>query len=288
MSDAYRYRSLCCTAVFIILIIGTLILIVVFRYNNQNQLEPSRLDFDVRSEKKREGFTRGRDFYIYNYHKVPVDVRVQQDDEREQPMISNVLAGGRLGVRWSSIASNLHNGTTINSYTRKPGSTHDILIGTNHLRIPKGTTIKSLHVGMISAHQDLSMAGEGTKSTLGTALPRVRIVNVSPRCLTLLAGSDSIQIQPYSSHLYYGENGRGIHLGTIIRDQDGFLPNYIIDRPITDIHMGITSDVQVPLYAGAKFGGDFDDTMEGIVSHPFELHDLGVHNGALRDRTYIP
>lgn len=272
--------------VLVIFVIGTLVTLVVFQSKSQKSSKDDKCG--ACSEKKREGFTRGRDFYIYNYYKVPVDVKVQQEGEREQLMTSGVPAGGRFGIRWSSIASNLRNGTTIKSYARKPGSTHDILIGSSQLRIPKGTTIKALHVGMSSAHQDLSMAGEGTKSTLGTALPRVRIVNASPRILTLLAGSNLITIQPHSSHLYYGEYDRGVHLGTVLRDQDGFLPDYVIDRPVTDIHLGVASDIQTPLYTGSKFGGDFDDTVDGVV-HPLELHGLGgPHNGAMRDRTYIP
>ena len=137
---------------------------------------------------------------------------------------------------------------------------------------------------MSSGHEDLSMAGESTKSTLGTALPRVRIVNASPRCLMLTAGSDSIKILPHSSHLYYGENNMGIHIGTILRDQDGFLQDYVINRPMTDIHLGLISDVQTSLYSGSKFGGDFDDTVEVQ-----DLHSMGgPHNGTLRDRAYIP
>ena len=283
MSEAQLYTV---ATILIVLVIGSFVMIAVTKNMSQKSAEAACGACSERTpSSKVEGFAHGRDFYIYNYYKVPVDVKiVPPGGDREHLIVSQVPPGGRLGVRWGQISSVLQKGAVVRVYTRKVGSIHETIIGKSELRVPEGTTIKALHVGMSSGHEDLSMAGESTKSTLGTALPRVRIVNASPRCLMLTAGSDSIKILPHSSHLYYGENNMGIHLGTILRDQDGFLQDYVINRPMTDIHLGLISDVQTSLYSGSKFGGDFDDTVEVQ-----DLHSMGgPHNGALRDRAYIP
>jgi len=242
--------------------------------------------------KIKEPFIRGgNDFYIYNYYNVSIDVSFIPSSD-----IKTIEPGQRIGLNSSDVYKYLKNGSIIQVHTSvlqdRLGSPKEhkspLLIGESKLILPEGKSIKSLHIGMSSGHDDLSMAGESTKSTLGTALPRVRLVNTTPRCLNLMIGSDKIRILPHSSHMYYGENNMGIHLGVIVRDQEGFLKDYHINKPITDLHLGIISDIKTPLHGGSKFGGDFDDTVD-VVNYPMEIHGMGgPHNGSLADRSYIP
>ena len=76
-------------------------------------------------------------------------------------------------------------------------------------------------------------------------------------------------------------------LGTTFKDTDGILPDYPINIPVTDIHLGIISDVPVPLFSGAKMGGKFTDEI-GINYHPLEVGDYQFHRGALIDTAFIP
>lgn len=269
-------------ALFAIVIVGSFIVTDLFDVKTQSSSVSEK-------QSPREMFMQSRDFYIYNYYKVPVDVKVVLKGTTEEiDVASQVPPGGRKGISFSASSSVFRDGSIQRVYARKVGSVKQVMIGESVLNIPKDTTIKSLHVGMSSGHEDLSVAGEGTKSTLGTALPWVRIVNSSPRCLSLLAGSDSIKIQPRESLMYFGEHRMGVGLGTVLRDQDGFLNDYVINKPITDLHLGLISDTQTPLYSYSKFGGDFDDTAE-IPIHLLENGLMGgPHRGAKRDRSYIP
>lgn len=227
-----------------------------------------------------EQFSKGDDlFYLYNYYREPVDIKIivkGASQTEEQLLFSKVVNGRREGVDRSTASKLLRDGSTIKIYSSKFG-----LIGQGILQLAIDKTIKALHVGLLSGHEDLTMAGEGTKSTLGTAISRLNLINVTPRTINLSIGSDQVMIPSNSSVLYYGPGRAGLHFGVTIRDQDQLLQNYIIDRPITDLYLGLISDAQTPLYNGSKFGRDFDDTINITTS---SLCKGETHKGALIDR----
>ena len=232
--------------------------------------------------------------FVYNHYNVPVNVVIASEDNGKVGI--DVAPGQKQGMKNSDVRDYLKKGSVVEVYTTKNPKRvgHDehhnnpLLIGKSELVVQEDRTLKAIHVGMNTGHEDLSMAGESTKSTLGTAIPRVRLVNTMPKVLTLTIGSDTVKILPNSSHLYYGENHMGIHLGVIVRDQEKHLRDYVIDKPITDLHLGLISDVNVPLFNGSKFGGDFDDTVD-VPNHVMEIYGVGgPHNGMFADRSYIP
>jgi len=265
------------------LVIAIVLGVAIFLTLHFSRLEESKSS--GKNPKKLE-FSRGNDFYVYNYYKVPVDVKIRCPNiYGYKEMVSKVPSGGRLGVKSDAVNKNVLDGSKIKVYTH---TSVPILLGKSKLVIPKNKTIKALHVGLNSSHEDISMASEITKSSLGSALPRIRLVNLTPRDLTFRIGWQTVKIQPHSSYMYLGENYQGIHMGTVIRDMDGYLQDFVVDKPITDIHFGFISDIKTPLYTGSKLGGELDDTVEG-VNYLQELHGLGgPHNGSLRDKTYIP
>ena len=56
---------------------------------------------------------------------------------------------------------------------------------------------------MVTAHDDFSDSSLLSKSPLGTALSHVRLINLTPRYLTLTTtGSNKIIIPPNKSYLY--------------------------------------------------------------------------------------
>lgn len=230
-------------------------------------------------------------FYVYNYYKVPITVRVDVSPKdvdvpasnAQITLVHNVPSGKYKAVsqdKWKHLVQNSKIIIVDDHYKE---------IGKSTLNLPKGKTIKALHCGMVSGHSDIAILADITKSPLGTALPRLRIVNVTPRTINLTTtGGNLLTIPSGKSLLYWGEYENGIHMGVTFKDVDGILPDYTLIKPITDLFLGIISDIEIPLYRAAKIGGAFFDD-EGIFYHPLrELDDFQLHRGAFIDRSYIP
>ena len=252
-------------------------------------------------------------FYVYNYYKVPITVKVSENeivdtgklekvgtyrnvttigqkskkDERTFEYITLIenVKPSKFGVitdnRWKTITDN----KKIAIYESKTNE----LIGESIMTIPQGKTIKALHCGMNSGHTDIAITGDITKSPLGTALPRLRIVNVTPRTINLTTtGGNKLTIPAAKSLLYFGEYENGIPMGVTFKDIDGILPDYNLKIPLTDLFLGIISDIEIPLYRNSKIGGAFFDD-PGVMYHPFEeLRGYQLHRGAFIDKSYIP
>jgi hypothetical protein len=252
-------------------------------------------------------------FYVYNYYKVPITVKVSENeivnigkiekvgtyrdvttigqksekDERTftfMTLIENVQPN-KFGVITDSKWQNITDNKKITIYDSKTNE----LIGESIMTIPQGKTIKALHCGMNSGHTDIAISGDITKSPLGTALPRLRIVNVTPRTIKLTTtGGNKLTIPPAKSLLYFGEYENGIPMGVTFKDIDGILPDYNLKIPLTDLFLGIISDIEIPLYRNSKIGGSFFDD-PGVMYHPFEeLRGYQLHRGAFIDKSYIP
>lgn len=259
-------------------------------------------------------------FYVYNYYKVPIDVLVSEKEiidrdsakligtigedvvsradvsiyERKPAevvesmsyitLIENVPSG-----KFKAIPNNKWKNITDNKKILIVESGKKTSIGKSVMTIPKGTTIKALHCGMNTGHTAIEMTSDITKSPLGTALPRLRIVNVTPRTVNLTTtGGNVLTIPASKSLLYFGEYENGIPMGVTFRDIDGILPDYNLKIPVTDLFLGVISDIEMPLYRGSKIGQAFFDD-PGVMYHPFEeLRGYQLHRGAFIDKSYIP
>lgn len=223
------------------------------------------------------------DFYVYNYYKVPIQVLVNGE------VIGDAIEPKkRLGIDKQAAIKYFSNGkATVRVYAKSDTQKYDMLIGKSETHTPKNTMIRGLHLGMNSAHEDYSLVADPIRSTLGTALPRLRIVNDTAVKLKFQIGSDQICLSSGEDKMYFGEEDHGIHLGSIIHNIDGILQDFTVTIPVTDVHLGIISDRSAPLYTGIKIGGDFDDTVQG-KNYLLELWDMGgPHRGMFSDKTYI-
>ena len=241
-------------------------------------------------------FQPGNDFYIYNYYKVPITVKVVPKTPKNSiippriiTVVENVEAGKRKGVKIDDVINYITNGATILVETYSNNNfVGTVILGKTIMTIPPNTSIRALHCGMVTAHDDFSDSSLLSKSPLGTALSHVRLINLTPRYLTLTTtGSNKIIIPPNKSYLYRGQYENGVAMGTLFRDVDKYLPDYELTLPVTDIFMGLISDLDIPLYRGSKLSGAyFDDP--GVNYHPLEIDPTQWHRGLLIDPYYIP
>lgn len=259
-------------------------------------------------------------FYVYNYYKVPIDVLVSKEEvigqdsaqiltEIDGTVVDKIkvsiyerkpadvvddfqyitLVSGVQSGKFKAIQNNNWKNITDNKKILIVESGTKNAIGKSVMTIPKGKTIKALHCGMNTGHTAIEMTSDITKSPLGTALPRLRIVNVTPRTVNLTTtGGNVLTIPASKSLLYFGEYENGIPMGVTFRDVDGILPDYNLKIPVTDLFLGVISDIEIPLYRGSKIGQAFFDD-PGVMYHPFqELRGYQLHRGAFIDKSFIP
>jgi len=255
-------------------------------------------------------------FYVYNYYKVPITVQISttetidHDKFKAINIIGNPIDVSILERKPKEVTTNLEYTTLIenvpsgkfkaitllkwkditdNKKLMVLDSNTKLPIGESIMTIPVGKTIKALHCGMNSGHTAIEMTSDITKSPLGTALPRLRLVNVTPRTINLTTtGGNILTIPATTSLLYFGEYENGIPMGVTFRDIDGILPDFNLKIPITDLYLGVISDIEMPLYRGSKIGQAFFED-PGVMYHPFEeLRGYQLHRGAFIDKSYIP
>lgn len=229
-------------------------------------------------------------FRIHNHYRIPVDViailpnmKVTPGKEYEQGIkLAESIPTTLYGEQGNVIDSGYDyfgRGTVVLVYASKKRE----LIGKGVMNIPVGKTIRALHLGMNTGQIDYSARAEITKSPLGAnAVPMLRIVNTTPRNIrlsTVAALNDGqlqpdIIIKPYKSVNYFGQFGKGLLPGVVFKDVDGYLNDYKMNIPITDLFIGLISDLHYKSYMGAKFGNQFDDTIFDIAD-PLELGGIG-------------
>jgi hypothetical protein len=131
--------------------------------------------------------------------------------------------------------------------------------GSYEMKVPEGTTIRMLHVGMITGRWVGSNAidtayNPGYHAVQGQAWIKIHNLTDFP-----LALNENINISPGGVLRYSGRDHFGVRLGTVFRDQDGIFPDYIYTIPATDIYYGVVSDIQQPLFGGFQLTPEFDD-----------------------------
>ena len=150
------------------------------------------------------------------------------------------------------------------------------------LDVPEGETIKALHVGMITgkwvgADEDYNIGKNGAVAVQG--MPFVHFHNFTDYVLRI---NENINISPNGVLKYTGRDHFGVRLGTVLRDQDEIFPNFIITTPITDLYIGVVSDLQQ-----AKFGGfQLTPKFESDGTEPQFLLEKGWMGGG-RDMSTI-
>lgn len=259
-----------------ILTIGVIMVavVVVCGMNNQRAIS---IEQNVTKAAK----TIKTNFYAYNHFKVPVDILITMPKYDHSFWIFNIKPDSK-----APYDTPISNGSFIKVYKANGSSARDEkeLLGESIIDIPNKKAIRAIHVGLNSSHYDIAISSEPVKSPLGTALTRLRIVNTSPRTLRL---NENIVILPHQSFMYLGEYENGIPIGMSFKDQDGILKDFVVDRPISDLFMGLLSDIDLPLYSGAKFGNEFDDsvwTTEFLLSNTNSQY----HRGSEINKAYIP
>jgi hypothetical protein len=223
-------------------------------------------------------------FYIYNYYNIPINVKILCPfNEFPVSLIDNIQPGKKECIGIDLIAKYVTNGSQILIYN---AISPIEIIGEAIINWDNNGYIRDIHAGMNTGQYDIAESAEPTKSPLASALPRVRLINSSPRTLKL---NYNILIPPKKSFLYYGEYQNGIPLGTILKDFSGVLRDYTINIPVTDIFFGLISDMPVALYSRTRVGiSSFTDEGE-IVEFPFQtVIGYQYHRGTAIDRTYIP
>lgn len=220
-----------------------------------------------------------------NYYKIPVQIRLGDRSFIE------LTPGKKVHKSLEEVKKFFGEGENIldiymRSGKESPYNGYDLLLNSTRMKVLDGT-YKGVFVGQNSGHEDLGLIADPIRSTLGTAIPRMSIYNDTRIKLKFQIASDQICLEPGESRMYFGEEDHGIHLGTRIQNIDGILRDYVVDIPMTDIHLGLVLNHPTLLYTGAKIGGEFNDSIR-IKTHLLELWDMdGPHRGMFSDKTFI-
>jgi hypothetical protein len=269
-----------------IIVVFIIIAIVIIKFKNPTIQENFLVAYNTNPPIITETCD-GNDFYIHNYYLVPITVEVITKEGKIKTIARDILPIDKKGI----------NKATVNEYIRCDSAIkiHAAcgLIGESLLTIPEGKSIKALHIGQNMSSMDIAMTGDITKSALGgNAIPRLRIVNTTPRTITLTTnGNNRVVILPGTSFLYLGaHNNEGLSLGTTFKDVDGLLQPYVVNFPASDLFLGIISDLSLPLYNNTqRYAGNQYTDQPGTNFYGLQVDPLPPHKGSLFiDNLYIP
>lgn len=250
--------SVICFAL-IIIIVGT----IAFWSAYSPHKEPKHTTSVNKQQKKYEGFKKGNDFHMYNYLHKPIKVTVQNNINNTSNKIQIHIAADRIeskssrGFQMKDIEKYLQQGSKFIIHTIEKGIPK--YFGTYKIDTPKDTTIKMLHIGMITsrwvgANGDYNIGKPGLNAVQG--LPFIKMHNMTDVPLSINQG---INISPNGILRYTGRDHFGVRLGTIFKDQNNVFPDFIFTVPATDVYYGIVSDIQQPLFGGFQATPKFND-----------------------------
>jgi len=228
-----------------------------------------------------EKFEFGRDFYIYNYLNYPVSVKIGSSAKN----LPDIPGKGKIGLSTSYVNEYFQGGQTLNIFVKLPKDGGLLHYSDYYLNLEKNTTIKALHIGMITSRW--VGAGYDDKFIPANAQqgrPWVKIHNKTNLSLEI---NNNINIEPYNSLRYTGRHHFGVALGTIFNDKNNIFQTFKFDTPATDIYYGVVSDIQQPLFGGWQLTDEFDDD----PTEPYHLMEEGFVGGPAEDSIpidYIP
>ena len=224
-------------------------------------------DKDLPDDPSKEGFQQGNDFHIYNYLNKSIRLELLELQEngistgKPITLSEKISPHSKQGFSMETIEKYLIKGNKLVIYTfvdGKPGLGED-LYSTYEFEIPPDTTVKMLHVGMITARwmgadADYNIGKPGLNAVQG--MPWIKIHNTTDFYIAL---NNNINISPGGTLRYTGRDHFGVRLGTVFKDQSGTFPDYIFTVPATDVYYGVVSDIQQPLFGGFQLTPDFND-----------------------------
>lgn len=222
----------------------------------------SSVEPKVEKDKKvKENFKLGEDFYIYNYLKKPIIIKSLSHMLQRNPPVPVVIATldpqSKKSFDREEFNQYLTSGNKWAIYVKMDEPQEDILLSEYEMNVPEDTTIKMLHIGMITsrwvgASSDFNTGKPGLNAVQG--LPWIKIHNFTDFPLAL---NNNINISPGGVLRYSGRDNFGVRLGTVFKDQDGIFPDFIFTTPATDVYYGVTSDIQQSLFGGFQLTPEF-------------------------------
>ena len=245
------------TEIFVILIVAVLVIAVLLILNTGKSHKPKSIS---KEKPIREGFKSGNDFYVYNYLLKPVRVVVEEPSGKETILISRLKPKTKHGLRISTIEKYLTNKNIIQVFILEGDDEQEPKhYASYNFDTPDNTTVKALHIGMITsrwvgADADYNIGKPGLNAVQG--LPWIKIHNTTNQMLSL---NNNINISPGGILRYTGRDHFGVRLGTIFKDVDGRFPEFIFTVPATDVYYGVVSDLQQSLFGGFQLTPDFVD-----------------------------
>nr|QBK86348.1 MAG: hypothetical protein LCMAC102_01430 [Marseillevirus LCMAC102] len=240
--------------IFLIVIILGGLAIIIFALDKKPKQNPNKSSYDNPNTE----FPSGTDFYISNYLQKPIRIEVIDDGGNNIPLTNRIQPQAKKGFQMKTIEKYIQKGNHMRVYILDdyPGET---IYSDYAFEMPEGTTIKMLHIGMITsrwvgADGDYNIGKPGFNAVQG--LPWIKIHNLTDRTLSL---NNNIDISPGGTLRYSGRDHFGVRLGTVFKDQNNVFPDFIFTIPATDIYYGVVSDIQQSLFGGFQLTPDFDD-----------------------------
>lgn len=252
--EAYAYIGIG-VGLIVLLIIGVVAWVVVKTRDSKASRNPKELPRKLPDD---PATPRGSDFYIYNYLNKPIQIDLVSTGIT-RPFISSISARRRRGLKMSTVVNYFRNGSSFRiSVLDVPGESEPLHFSDYSLDLPPGTTIRALHVGMITsrwvgATQDYKFI-PALNAVQGR--PWIKIHNKTAINLHI---NNNIDISPRGTLRYSGRDSFGVRIGTIFADQQGIFPPWKFTVPATDVYWGVVSDLQQPLFGGWQIDSEFDD-----------------------------
>lgn len=249
---------------FIVLVVAAVITVVIYeeRKKSDGKSQTSTQNLSEPSEPS-EVLEEGNEFYIYNYTTKSICIKGMVDIrgmKRVDTLVSDIHPSSKRGFTLSSVEKYLRSGSMFKIYTFDtfaPGLGKK-LFAEYEIDTPEDTTIRALHVGMVTsrwvgADADYNIGKPGNAVQ---GLPWIKIHNRTQYPLSI---NNNINISPGGTLRYTGRDHRGVRLGTVFEDQDRIFKNFIFTIPATDIYYGVVSDIQQPLFGGWQMTPEFND-----------------------------
>lgn len=249
--------------VFVLIVVIGIVLVIIFSMTPRST---PRIKSEVETHNPKENYKKGNGddvFPIYNYLNKTIRLKAiwTNGDQSHEYLLAVIPPRSVKTFPLNEIQAYLTSGTKIDIYTfdrSKPGIPERYYSSYN-MNVPEDTTIKMLHVGMITsrwvgADGDFNIGKPGMTAVQG--MPWIKIHNYTNYPLAI---NENINISPGGILRYAGRDFYGVRLGTVFKDQDGIFPDYIFTIPATDVYYGVVSDIQQPLFGGFQLTPEFNE-----------------------------
>lgn len=187
---------------------------------------------------------------IYNYLHSPITLVLVEKD-----------AGGRRGAILGKVPPRRM--ASVDVGRALPGDT--LVVELSHGRVYQRIVVnksgfRAIHVGQVTTRyeqgrNDLNQPTANAVQGLGW----VHLHNQTDLPLLLNGG---ISVPPHAMFRYRGTYAYGVPLGSKFTDSDGLHDAIRLDKPVTDVYYGFTSDLQQARFGGFMLGEAFPSDRE--------------------------